>query len=261
MAKKKRKKKKKFKIKFPKLPKFLKFPRFFKLSKPLKWLFFAISSLISMGIGFSFDRAGKIVETQIINSIGNSVNNIIGIDIVKNVENSVKNTVNKSVETVENIVGKNNNENIINKIIPTEKNEYKVLYVSDGDTIAVKKIEKKVITGELLKVRLFGIDAPETKQDYGYESKMALMSMIKDKNIKLEIKNKDKYGRLVGIVYCDGKNINEEMVKGGHAWWYKQYDKNNETLKKYEEEAKRKKIGLFAKKGYIEPWNFRKNKK
>ena len=49
-------------------------------------------------------------------------------------------------------------------------NMYKVLYVSDGDTVAVKKIENNKETGNLIKVRLYGIDAPELKQDYGYAS-------------------------------------------------------------------------------------------
>ena len=39
-------------------------------------------------------------------------------------------------------------------------NMYKVLYVSDGDTVAVKKIENNKETGNLIKVRLYGIDAP-----------------------------------------------------------------------------------------------------
>jgi micrococcal nuclease len=57
--------------------------------------------------------------------------------------------------------------------------EYTVKYISDGDTITVtnNKTNKKV------KVRLFGIDAPEKTQEYGLESKEYLMSLIKDKVI------------------------------------------------------------------------------
>lgn len=142
-----------------------------------------------------------------------------------------------------------------------ESEEYRVIYVSDGDTISVKKLEKGVITGELIKVRLLGIDAPETKQDYGYESKEALMKMIKDKNIKIKGKAKDRYGRLLGVIYHNEKNINEEMVKSGNAWWYEEYDKKNEIMKQYEENAKKNKLGLFSKKNPIAPWEFRKNKK
>ena len=65
-------------------------------------------------------------------------------------------------------------------------NMYKVLYVSDGDTVAVKKIENNKETGNLIKVRLYGIDAPELKQDYGYASKEFLMKLIRGKTVSME---------------------------------------------------------------------------
>lgn len=74
--------------------------------------------------------------------------------------------------------------------MPIFSENYRVLYISDGDTIAVKKTENGKVTGKLIKVRLFGIDAPELKQDYGYESKQALMNFIKNKDVKIEGKKK-----------------------------------------------------------------------
>ena len=148
----------------------------------------------------------------------------------------------------------------IRKIIPIEKEQYRVLYVSDGDTISVKKIINGEKSGDLIKIRLFGIDAPETSQDYGYESKMVLMSMVKDKNIEIENRGKDRYDRVLAIVYHEKNNINEEMVKQGHAWWYEEYDKNNEKMKKYQENARKNRLGLFVKKGYMPPWEFRNNR-
>ena len=48
----------------------------------------------------------------------------------------------------------------------------KVIKISDGDTITV-------LSGkEQTKVRLYGIDAPEKKQDYGQRSKQFLASLI-----------------------------------------------------------------------------------
>ena len=128
------------------------------------------------------------------------------------------------------------------------------MYISDGDTIAVKKTENGKVTGKLIKVRLFGIDAPELKQDYGYESKQALMNFIKNKDVKIE-------GRLIGVIYFNNENINEKMVKTGNAWWYEQYDRKNLKMKQYQENARKSRIGLFAKKGYVTPWEFRKRKK
>ena len=148
----------------------------------------------------------------------------------------------------------------IKKIFLKEKGNYIVLYVSDGDTVSVKRTVNGKKTGEVIKIRLFGIDAPEISQDYGYESKVALMNMIKGKNIEVENREKDKYGRLLGIIYHEGKNINEEMVKQGYAWWYEEYDKDNERMRKYEENARNNRIGLFSRKGYVAPWEFRKRK-
>ena len=65
-------------------------------------------------------------------------------------------------------------------------NMYKVLYVSDGDTIAVKKTENNKETGNLIKVRLYGIDAPELNQDYGYASKEFLIKLIRGKTVRIE---------------------------------------------------------------------------
>lgn len=145
--------------------------------------------------------------------------------------------------------------------IPIFSENYKVLYVSDGDTIAVKKTENGKTTEKLIKVRLFGIDAPELKQDHGYESKQTLMNFIKNKDVKIEGKKKDRYGRLIGVVYLNNENINEKMVKTGNAWWYEQYDRKNLKMKQYQESAQKSRIGLFAKKGYVTPWEFRKRKK
>lgn len=145
--------------------------------------------------------------------------------------------------------------------IPLFGNDYKVLYVSDGDTIAVKRIEQGKETGELLKVRLFGIDAPELSQDYGYESKQILINYIRNKNVKIYGRKKDRYGRLIGTVYYNNENINEKMVKTGNAWWYEKYDGKNIRMKQYQEEAQKNKYGIFSKKGYTAPWEFRKMKK
>ena len=51
------------------------------------------------------------------------------------------------------------------------------------------------------------------------------------------------------------------MVKTGNAWWYEQYDRKNLKMKQYQESAQKSRIGLFAKKGYVTPWEFRKRKK
>lgn len=51
----------------------------------------------------------------------------------------------------------------------------------------------------------------------------ALADMILGRNVRVEVANTDQYGRAVGKVYVDGKFVNFEMVKLGHAWHYVAY--------------------------------------
>lgn len=144
---------------------------------------------------------------------------------------------------------------------PTILKGYQAVKVSDGDTLNVQKVENGKFVGEIVKIRMFGIDAPEKTQDYGIESKQALEKLVNGKTLEIEEKNRDRYGRTVAVVYVNGKNVNEEMVKNGNAWWYQEYDKKDTKMQAYQENAKKNKLGLFGKKEYVEPWNYRKEKK
>ena len=135
--------------------------------------------------------------------------------------------------------------------------EYTVKYISDGDTITVtnNKTNKKV------KVRLFGIDAPEKTQEYGLESKEYLMSLIKDKVIIVKGKTYDKYGRLLGTIYIGGMNVNEMMVQTGNAWWYKSFDSKNSKVRDLQIKAKEGKLGLWKNPNAIEPEEYRRKER
>lgn len=131
--------------------------------------------------------------------------------------------------------------------------EGKVVKVSDGDTIHVLTDENK-----LIKVRLFGIDAPEKKQAYGQASRKYLSDLIAGKIVNVDIKSRDRYKRSIGIVYLDNKDINYEMVINGFAWAYSYYsDKYNLA----QETAKNNKVGLWVDKAPISPYEFRKMRK
>ncbi|WP_051284035.1 thermonuclease family protein [Desulforegula conservatrix] len=134
----------------------------------------------------------------------------------------------------------------------------RVIKVADGDTVTAVTED-----GQPLKVRLFGIDAPEKNQAYGQKSKKALSGMINRKEVDIEIVAGDKYGRSVGIIYLGNKTINEEMVKKGHAWVYRRYCSKSECRKwiDLEEEAKRDKKGLWNDSDPLPPWEFRHAKK
>ena len=175
---------------------------------------------------------------------------------------------NRNGKRVENNDKKNNAEIFKNKKTKERKvanpeisDGYQVLKVSDGDTISIQKVDNGKFVGEILKIRMYGMDAPEKSQDYGPESRQALEKLVAGKTLSIEIKNKDRYSRTVAIVYANGKNVNEEMVKTGNAWWYQEYAKKDTQFEEYQKNAMKKKLGLFSRKGYIEPWVYRKNKK
>lgn len=180
----------------------------------------------------------------------------------KNIEKNTKKA--RNIKTSQNISSKNSK---IKKSKGKKEDKpeildgYQVIKVSDGDTLNIQKVENGKFVGEMLRIRMYGMDAPEKSQDYGSESRQALEKLVTGKNLSVEVKNKDRYGRTVAIIYANGKNVNEEMVKTGNAWWYQEYAKKDTQFEKYQENAKQKKLGLFSRKGYTEPWNYRKEKK
>ena len=127
----------------------------------------------------------------------------------------------------------------------------KVVGVTDGDTITVLQDRTPV------KVRLNGIDAPEQGQPFGERAKQFASALCFGDEVTIKTSGTDKYGRTLGdVVLVDGRILNQELVKAGMAWHYKEYSKD-ETLAKLEKEAKEKKIGLWSDPHAIAPWEWR----
>jgi endonuclease YncB( thermonuclease family) len=129
----------------------------------------------------------------------------------------------------------------------------KVVRVADGDTFTLLDNKNKQV-----RIRLYGIDCPENKQDFSQVAKKFTSDRVFGKVVKVEVQNVDRYGRIVGLVVLpDGKFLNEELLKAGLAWHYTYYDKT-EKFAKLERIAKRNKVGLWRHKKPIPPWDFRK---
>ena len=75
------------------------------------------------------------------------------------------------------------------------------------------------------KIRLHGIDAPESGQAYGNAAKSHLSSLVAGRSVRVKWKSRDKYGRIFGVVHVDGRDVNLEMLKAGYAWHYKRFEK------------------------------------
>lgn len=133
----------------------------------------------------------------------------------------------------------------------------KVVRIADGDTFTLLTEENRQV-----KVRLYGIDCPEKAQDFGQVAKQFLSNQIFGKQIEVDEKNIDRYGRTIGIVFTDNHiNVNEALLKVGLAWHYSDYDKNHPAWDSLEKQAREKKLGLWSQPNPIAPWNYRRQKR
>jgi endonuclease YncB( thermonuclease family) len=139
--------------------------------------------------------------------------------------------------------------------------EGEVSRVIDGDTVTLATRE-----GTKLRVRLYGIDAPEVRhektagQPYGKEAKEALTALALGRRVTVEIVDIDVHGRTVGIVHRSGVDINLEMVRNGYAWAYRRY-LSAPYASRYldaEREARGRRLGLWKDANPGPPWEFKR---
>lgn len=130
----------------------------------------------------------------------------------------------------------------------------KVVKVSDGDTLTV------LVDRQQLKVRLIEIDAPESKQAFGERSRKSLGEMCAGQLATVRYSNRDKYGRVLGRVQCQGLDANAEQVRRGMAWVYDRYV-TDRGLYALQNEARAAHVGLWADKRPTAPWDWRKQRK
>jgi endonuclease YncB( thermonuclease family) len=134
----------------------------------------------------------------------------------------------------------------------------RVVRIADGDTITVLDA-----TNTQHRIRLQGIDAPESKQDFGTQSKKKLSGLIFGKDVEVVYEKTDQYGRLVGKILLDGRDINLEQVRSGMAWHYKDYEREQSTedrelYARAEDEARSARRGLWVDTNPVEPSEFRR---
>lgn len=128
-----------------------------------------------------------------------------------------------------------------------------VIDVLDGDTVKLRS------DWHIYKIRLAGIDAPEKQQAYGAQSKIYLEHLIADKDVSIKVLSCDQYGRYVGKIYLNGKDINGEMIRSGYAWHYYHFD-SNPVYAGFMLDAQRSNRGLWQEVHPTPPWIFRKGK-
>lgn len=141
----------------------------------------------------------------------------------------------------------------------TESLEGKVIGVSDGDTITVL-----VGRTQQVKVRLYGVDCPESRQAYGNQAKAFTAAAVFGKAVRVEVTGRDRYGRTLGIVYGpEGSALNRDLLINGLAWVYGKYCARPECAQWRNDESAARSAhrGLWGDVKLVPPWEFRKSAK
>ena len=134
----------------------------------------------------------------------------------------------------------------------------KVISVADGDTLTLLTKEGPV------KVRLYGIDCPESRQSFGPEAKDYATDLALFEEVKLQVMSTDQYGRNVAVVALpDGRLLNEVLLDEGLAWVYRAYchDPRCVGWLLKEQTAKTRGKGLWSENSPAPPWKWRQTHK
>lgn len=137
----------------------------------------------------------------------------------------------------------------------------RVVSVADGDTFTVLDS-----TRTQHRIRLQGIDAPERRQPYSNVSRQHLAELVAGKTVTVNRAKRDRYGRIVGTVLVDGRDVGLEQVRAGLAWHYKYYqmEQTPGDRARYahaEEQARARRVGLWQEPNAIAPWEYRRGRR
>ena len=132
----------------------------------------------------------------------------------------------------------------------------KAIRIIDGDSLKVMH------NGLAEEIRLNGIDCPENSQAFGHRAKELTSDLAFGKEVTANTFGYDKYGRTIAdVILPGGVNLNQELVKAGMCWWYREYAPNDTVLGALEREARDAKRGLWADPEPVPPWVFRKSRR
>ena len=133
----------------------------------------------------------------------------------------------------------------------------RVVSVHDGDTLTVLDA-----THVQYRIRLTGIDAPESHQPYGQASRKHLAERVAGKDVTIHWQKRDKYRRLLGRVEFEGGDMNLEQLRAGYAWHYLRYAAGQPSQERAdyaqaEGQARRERVGLWQDSRPMPPWDYR----
>ena len=125
--------------------------------------------------------------------------------------------------------------------------------IIDGDTLGVT-----LPTGERCRVRLAGIDAPESKQPFGAEAHDYLEA-ITGRSGNIYVRDIDDYDRIVAEMYSGRhfNSLNLQMIHAGYAYNYPHFGQLDRA-RNAEDAARRERRGKWASETQLQkPWDYR----
>lgn len=114
---------------------------------------------------------------------------------------------------------------------------FKVLEVIDGDTFKIDNARR---------VRLMGVNTPETGKCLSKEAKEKLVSLILGKDVTLKDQFSDSYGRIMANVFIGNIYVNKEMLLSGLGRMDYYENPYKEELKTAYAKAREEKLGIFS---------------
>jgi micrococcal nuclease len=121
-----------------------------------------------------------------------------------------------------------------------------------GDILSVDR------EGESVRVRVFGVDCPDTGQPFAEEAKEFTKQRTVGKQVAVEVVATDSTGMPVAkVTLPDGADLGETLVKEGLAWWDRRNAEDARKLKLLNAEALLEEKGLFAQDAPLAPWDHR----
>ena len=116
-----------------------------------------------------------------------------------------------------------------------------VSWVMDGDTVLLVRAGQS----EPVKLRIDGVDAPESCQPGGMASRDELIRLVLRKQVLVSDLGQDSYGRQVGRLSVEGVDVGAELVRSGMAWAYR-FRTGRGPYAALQREAQKDKKGLFS---------------
>lgn len=116
-----------------------------------------------------------------------------------------------------------------------------VIAVADGDTVRIRLDG----TRQIIRVRLEGIDAPETGEPFSGQARNATRVLMFNKKVQVKGTDVDDYNRLVARVTVDGKDSSLEMLQAGLACHFTRFE-NDTALAKAQLDARTSGRGFWA---------------